>query len=123
MDIICDEIQKSRLQTLLTEIAPIMSAKKGDLLYNYVNLCGTPMCIAGEACILPQFNLQGLKFYDSSDNGRCYPTYLNHTGVKALDIFFGNGAYEALFSPNHTDYTLDVYVIKQRFSDLKEFLK
>lgn len=105
IDIKANKWQRENLQILLDKVFPIMLAKGLDVsLGRYVSSCGTPMCIAGEACVLPEFVEKGLCFDGVSER---VPSFKSYIGPIALDLFFGEPSYNRLFDFNflsHSDY-------------------
>lgn len=116
--------QRENLQILLDKVFPIMLAKGEEdaFLEAYVDNCGTPMCIAGEACVLKEFNDKGLGFLVSDRIEDRQPMLNGSVKGSSLDKFFGRGAYDALFDVNgnhHSDYQ----EVLTRQANLKEFLE
>jgi hypothetical protein len=49
--------------------------------------CGTVMCAAGHACMIPEFKKQGLSL-EGEKNFLC-PAFKGHQGLSACKMFFG----------------------------------
>lgn len=111
-------LQRKRLEILLTKVFPIMKkeGKISNFLHNFTRICGTPMCIAGHACVLPEFNIQGLVFL------RYIPSFSGKNGLEALDKFFGENAYKMLFCGNLSGFLSDYEVMLNREIYLKDHL-
>lgn len=122
-DIKCTDIQFKRLNTLLDKVFQDMLKNSEGIFLDCYATCGTPMCVAGHACMLPEFNNQGLELCTEYCYGRkaLIPKFRDYQDDKALDEFFGKGAYTHLFDTNDSDYS-DIVIIAERANSLKEFL-
>lgn len=125
MNIECNDVQRERLITLVKDVFPIMLNKPviERFLHHYAHSCGTPMCIAGYACMLPKFNIQGIIMVQPYLHGIYEPSFNKYRGARALNAFFGRGSYSQIFASNTSGGDLsDYYITIKRCMDLENFL-
>lgn len=85
------KIHAERLRRLAKRLRLV--EKKDFDISRWTHACGTPACVGGWACTIPEFRKAGLRLVpDYAGGTKSMPTYRRHHTFDAMAMFFGPDA-------------------------------